>query len=229
MSELDQSLESNQSLEVATKAEPTVTAQPFPARRLLWAGISLLVVALAFVAIWWYLPPKLHGIALQSPRVADDFTLPSTTGQPLSLSDLRGKYVVLFFGYTSCPDVCPTTLSDLQQMVKALGAQRAEDVQVVMVSVDPERDTAEQLATYLRYFDPSFVGMTGTVEGIEPVAKQFGIFFEKQPSTDGENYTIDHTAAVTIIDPQGYVREIFTYGVSGKDMASDLAYMMRRG
>jgi protein SCO1/2 len=166
---------------------------------------------------------------LQSPRVADDFTLTSTTGKQMSLSDFRGKYVVLFFGYTYCPDVCPTTLSDIQQMLKELGAKRAEDVQVLMVTVDPERDTAQQLATYLHYFDPSFIGMTGDVADIQPVAKQFGIFFQKEDSTDKANYVVDHTAVVTIIDPNGYVREIFNYGASGADMASDVAYLMRRG
>jgi protein SCO1/2 len=98
-----------------------------------------------------------------------------------------------------------------------------------MVSVDPERDTTAQLATYLEYFDPSFIGMTGTVEEIQPVANQFGIFFERQPGSEKTNYLVDHTSAVTIIDPEGRVRIIFTNGVKGTDMASDLAYIMQRG
>jgi protein SCO1/2 len=121
------------------------------------------------------------------------------------------------------------TLNDIQQMLKTLDAERAEDVQVVMVSLDPDRDTPEQLATYLEYFDPSFIGMTGTVEEIQPVADQFGIFFERQTGSDNTNYLVDHTSAVTIIDPEGHVRIIFTNGVKGADMASDLAYIMQRG
>lgn len=230
MTELNNLLGTTDSPKPTNTPLPSAPARRSYTRRLIWTGAFLVVLILVAVAGWWYLlPPTLHGIPLQSPRVADDFTLTTTTGEPMSLSDFRGKYVVLFFGYTSCPDVCPTTLSDIQQMLKELGAKRAEDVQVVMVTVDPERDTAQQLAAYLHYFDPSFIGMTGSVADIQPVAKQFGIFFEKAPSSDKNNYVVDHTAVVTIIDPKGYVREIFSYGVSGADMASDVAYMMRRG
>jgi protein SCO1/2 len=215
-----------------TAAQPR-PSHPAPIRRLVWAGAFLLLVLIAGLIGWWNLPPQLHGIQMQSPRAADDFTLPTSTGEAMSLSDFRGKYVLLFFGYTYCPDVCPTTLNDLQQMVKTLGPERAEEIQVVMVSVDPERDTPDQLATYLNYFDPNFIGMTGTVEDIQPVASQFGIFFERQPGSDNTNYLVDHTSAVTVIDPEGYVRIIFTTGINsdinGADMASDVAYLMRRG
>ena len=195
----------------------------------MWAGGFLLILIVAGVIGWWNLPPELHGIQLQSPRVADDFTLSTSIGETMSLSDFRGQYVVVFFGYTYCPDVCPTTLNDIQQMLKELGTPKADDVQVIMVSIDPERDTPEQLETYLGYFDPSFIGMTGTVEEIQPVASQFGIFFEKQPGSSNTGYLVDHTSAVTVIDPEGHVSMIFTYGVKGADMASDIAYLMRRG
>jgi protein SCO1/2 len=224
--------ELNNLLEAPPPQIPPVKPAPqrLPAtRNLLWATIFLLILIVGGFAVWWYYPPQLHGIQLQSPRVADDFTLPTSTGETMSLSDFRGKYVVLFFGYTYCPDVCPTTLNDIQQMLKALGTDRADDVQVVMVSVDPERDTPEQLAEYLGYFDSTFIGMTGTVEEIQPVASQFGIFFERAVGSDNTNYLVDHTAAVTLIDPEGHVRMIFTYGVTGADMASDIAYLMRRG
>jgi protein SCO1/2 len=217
-------------------AQPTPLTSPAPAtsrppsmKRVMWAGAVVLVLVVAALIGWWNLPPELHGIQLQSPRVADDFTLETSTGEPMSLSDFRGKYVVLFFGYTYCPDVCPTTLNDLQQMVKELGEKRAENVQIIMVSVDPERDTPEQLAQYLAFFNPNFIGMTGTVEDIQPVASQFGIYFERHEGSADTGYLVDHTAAVTVIDPEGYVRMIFTNGVKGADMASDIAYLMRRG
>ena len=95
--------------------------------------------------------------------------------------------------------------------------------------MDPERDTPDRLATYTGYFDPTFIGMTGTVTEVQTVATQFGIFFERQPGSENTNYLVDHTSAVTVIDPEGYVRIIFPYGVSGADMASDLRYFMRRG
>jgi protein SCO1/2 len=230
MTQLNNSLETQptESSPAPTAAQPTASRPAF-LRRLVWAAALLLVLIVAGFIGWWYLPPTLHGIQLQSPRIADDFTLTTSTGETMSLSDFRGKYVVLFFGYTYCPDVCPTTLSDLHQMLKELGAKRAEDIQVIMVSVDPDRDTPEQLATYLNYFDTRFIGMTGTVEDIQPVASQFGIFFERQPGSTDTTYLVDHTVATTVIDPKGYVREIFTYGVTGADMASDIAYLMRRG
>jgi protein SCO1/2 len=224
MTELNNSLEAK-----PTQLTPQTPARPPSPQRLMWAATFLLIIAVVAIAGWWYRAPQLHGIQLQSPRVADDFTLPTSTGESMSLSDFRGQYVVLFFGYTSCPDVCPTTLNDLQQMVKSLGSQRAEDIQVIMVSVDPERDTPEQLATYLGFFDPAFIGMTGTVEDIQPVAGQFGIYFERQPGSANTGYLVDHTSAVTVIDPEGHVRLIFTHGVKGAEMASDITYLMRRG
>jgi protein SCO1/2 len=196
---------------------------------LAWTGGLLAILVVAGLIGWWNLPHTFHGIVLESPRVAEDFTLPASTGESMSLSDFRGKYVVLFFGYTYCPDVCPTTLSDLQQMLKGLGEDQASDVQVLMVSVDPERDTPEQLATYLTFFDPNYIGMTGTVADIQPVASQFGIFFERQKGSENTAYLVDHTSAVTVIDPEGRVRIIFPYGVKGSEMAADLAYLMRRG
>src|SRR4051812_30644501 len=153
MTELNNSLETTASQETPLTPLQANSSHSATRRRLMWAGAVLLVLIAAALVAWRYLPPTLHGLPLQSPRVADDFTLPTSTGQPMSLIDFRGKYVVLFFGYTSCPDVCPTTLADIQQMLKKLGAKRASDVQVLMVSVDPERDSAEQLATYLHAFD----------------------------------------------------------------------------
>lgn len=152
----------------------------------------------------------------------------STTGEPVHLTDLRGKYVALYFGYTYCPDVCPTTLNDLAVMLDDLGPRMADKVQVVMVTVDPERDTVEQLSTYLNHFAPSYIGMTGEIDEIQPVASQFGIYFEKHADTG----LVDHSGAVTIIDPDGYVRLIIPKGLdgpSGAEMAEDLRYLIRRG
>jgi protein SCO1/2 len=217
-----------------TPAEPTVSDTPATAgptsvySRILWVSIGVvLVLALAALLAWRLRPPELHGVLIQSPQQAADFTLMTSTGEPMSLSDFRGKHVLLYFGYTFCPDVCPTTLNDLKRMMEILGPKRAEDVQVIMVSVDPERDTVEQLASYLPYFHPNFLGMTGTVEEIQPVASRFGIFFERHEGTSAAGYLVDHTAVVTLVDDEGYVRMVFPYGTSGEDMAADLTYLMR--
>lgn len=194
----------------------------------LWLIVgAVLAGLLALILIWRMRPPEFHGVLIQSPDKAADFTLMTSTGEPMSLSDFRGKQIMLYFGYTFCPDVCPTTLNDLAIMMEELGPKRAEDVQVIMISVDPERDTVEQLATYLPYFHPSFLGMTGSVEEIQDIASQYGIFFERQEGDTQAGYLVDHTAVVTLIDDKGHVRMVFPYGTTGEDMAADLSYMMR--
>lgn len=185
-----------------------------------------LVVVLAMLLWWWLRPAQLHGAELQPGAVVADFELLGSGGAPVRLSDFRGKWTALYFGYTFCPDVCPTTLSDLAVMMRALGNLR-EDVQVVMVTVDPERDTPERLAAYLRYFDPSFLGLSGAPEAIAAAATQFGVFYEREPRS-GDDYLVHHTSTVIVIDPEGRMRVVYPYGVSGADMATDLRYLMRR-
>lgn len=211
-----------------SSATPSVTpaSQPPISRRLrTWLVGFVLIIGLIAGVAWWFTPPQLHGVVIQSPRAADDFTLTASTGEPVSLSDLRGKVVLLYFGYTYCPDVCPTTLNDLALMAAELGERRMRDVQVVLVSVDPERDTPQQLATYLRYFHPSFLGMTGELDDLQRIATQFGIFFEKHADTG----LVDHSSVITVLDRQGFVRLIIPYGTSGQEMAADIAYLLRRG
>ncbi len=193
-----------------------------------WAAIGvLLLVLVGGLAVWRLRPPEFHGVLIQSPDKAPDFTLMSTTGEPVSLSDFRGKEVMLYFGYTFCPDVCPTTLNDLKVMMQELGPKKAENVQVIMVSVDPERDTVEQLSTYLPYFHPDFLGMTGDIADISDIASQFGIFFQREEGDTAAGYLVDHTAVVTLVDDKGYIKMIFPYGTTGQEMAADVAYFMR--
>lgn len=188
---------------------------------------GVLVALLTLLLLWRMRPPEFHGVLIQSPERAADFTLMSTTGEPVSLSDFRGKQVLLYFGYTFCPDVCPTTLNDLAMMMEELGPRKAENVQVIMISVDPERDTIDQMSTYLPYFHPDFVGMTGDLQELQDLASQYGIFFAKQEGDTEAGYLVDHTAVVTLVDDEGYVRMVFPYGTTGADMAADLSYMMR--
>ena len=187
-------------------------------------GIGLLV--LVGLAIWWTRPPVMHGVVLQSPQRVTDFSLDASTGERLSLSDFRGKPVLIYFGYTFCPDVCPTTLTDLKEMMAALG-KKADDIQVIMVSVDPERDTPEQLAAYLQYFDPRFIGMTGTKEEIDAAATQFGVFYEAHEGTAATGYLVDHTSTTALVDDEGYLREIFSFETPGEDIAADISYWLR--
>jgi protein SCO1 len=145
------------------------------------------------------------------------------TGKPRRLEDFRGKAVVLFFGFTHCPDICPTTLADIAGAVKSLGAD-AERVQVLMVSVDPERDTPESLAKYVTAFDPRFLGLRGDLPATKKVAAEFKIYFEKRKQ--GESYSVDHSAQSYVIDPQGRLRLLVRHDRIAQDLAPDLRTLL---
>jgi protein SCO1/2 len=145
------------------------------------------------------------------------------TGKPRRLEDFRGKAVVLFFGFTHCPDICPTTLADISQAIKALGPD-AERVQVLMVSVDPERDTPEALAKYVTAFDPRFLGLRGDLAATQKVAKEFKIYFEKRKQ--GASYTVDHSAQSYVIDPQGRLRLLVRHERISADLSHDLRVLL---
>ena len=146
------------------------------------------------------------------------------TGKPRRLEDFRGKAVVLFFGFTHCPDICPTTLADISQAIKQLGPD-ADRVQVLLVSVDPERDTQESLAKYVTAFDPRFLGLRGDLAATKKVAGEFKIYFEKRKQGDG--YTVDHSAQSYVIDPQGRLRLLVRHDRIGQDLAADLRSLLR--
>jgi len=148
------------------------------------------------------------------------------TGKARKLEEWRGKAVVLFFGFTHCPDICPTTLADIAQAVKSLGAD-AERVQVLMVSVDPERDTPEALARYVTAFDPRFIALRGDLEATKKAAGEFKIYFEKRKQGDG--YTVDHSAQSYVIDPQGRLRLLVRHDRIAEDLPGDLRALLRAG
>ncbi len=147
------------------------------------------------------------------------------TGKPRRLDDFRGKAVVLFFGFTHCPDVCPTTLADIAQAIKTLGPD-AERVQVLMVSVDPERDTQEALAKYVSAFDPRFLGLRGDLAATKKVANEFKIYFEKRKQ--GDSYTVDHSGQSYVIDPQGRLRLLVRHDRIAQDLAADLRTVLHQ-
>jgi len=188
--------------------------------------LSSVLLAVLLIVLTGCQPYQYHGLYLDSPTQATDFTLTSQTGEPVSLSDLRGKLVLLYFGYTFCPDVCPTTLSTLNQALELMG-KKADDVQVVMVSVDPERDTPEVLANYLSNFNPSFMGLTGTHDQIASAATGLGVFFEKHEGSAATGYLVDHTASVMALDQQGRLRLVIPFETSAEDIASDLTRLLK--
>lgn len=166
------------------------------------------------------------GTPLDPARQAPDFTLTDSKGSLYRLSDQRGDAVVLFFGYTSCPDVCPTTLAHFRQVKKELG-EEAEGVQFVFVSVDPERDTPERLAAYVSAFDPEFVGLTGSRPELEAVWREYGIYVERvETPGSAAGYFVNHTSASFVIDPQGNLRLLHLYGAPADEVAADLKRLM---
>jgi protein SCO1 len=156
-----------------------------------------------------------RGIDITGADYAKTLDLPDSSGKPRSLSEFQGKVVVVFFGFTQCPDVCPTTMAELAQVKKRLGADGAR-VTGIFVTVDPERDTPELLKAYVGNFDPDFVALRGTLEQTQVAARQFKVFYAKVPGKTEGSYSIDHTAGSYLFDPQGRVR-VFTRHGSGPD------------
>jgi len=154
-----------------------------------------------------------------------ELSLTDYNGKPRTLADFRGKVVVIFFGYTHCPDVCPTTLAELAQVAKMLGPD-AGRMQVLFVTVDPERDTPEVLHRYVPSFNPSFLGLYGDAAATARAAKEFKIYYRKQPLPGG-GYTVDHSAGTYVIDPQGRLRLFAQYGQGVTAMLHDVRVLLR--
>ncbi|MDX1915239.1 MAG: SCO family protein [Methylophilus sp.] len=152
-------------------------------------------------------------------------TLTDHTGKLRAMSDFKGKVVVMFFGYTHCPDVCPTTMSDLKQTMKLLGSD-ADQVQVLFVTVDPDRDTKEVLAQFVPAFDKRFLGLTGTLEEVAKNMGSYKIFSRKVPSASSGSYSIDHSAGLYVFDKTGTARIYMGYGQKPADIAHDLAQLL---
>lgn len=186
----------------------------------------LIIVVLLTAVLSACAPYEFHGTILQSNTEAANFTLMSSSGQRVSLDDFRGKLVVLYFGYTFCPDVCPATLVEIAGAMDILG-EDAKKVQAIMVSVDPERDTPEQLAEYVAHFDPNFLGVTGTPEEIAELATLYGVYYEKHEGSAASGYLIDHTATVMVINQEGYLKLLLPFGTTAQEMADDLAYLLK--
>lgn len=167
--------------------------------------------------------PKFQSTDITGAPYGKALELSDTRGTLRHLEDFRGKAVVLFFGFTRCPDICPTTLAEIAQAVKSLGPD-AERVQVLLVTVDPERDTAEALSAYVGAFDPRFIALRGDAAATQRVAKDFKIYYEKRKQ--GETYTIDHSAQAYVLDPQGRLRLLVRHDRIGKDLAPDLRTLL---
>jgi len=169
--------------------------------------------------------PAFNSVDVTGAGYAREFALTDHTGRKRTLADYRGRVVVIFFGYTQCPDVCPTTMADMAQVKAKLGGA-GERLQVLFVTLDPERDTPQLLAQYVPGFDPTFVGLWGSAEEIARTAKEYKVFFQKVPGRTAATYTIDHTAGSYVYDPQGRLRLFIKHGQPVDSIVADLKRLL---
>lgn len=170
-------------------------------------------------------PLEVKGTVIEDASMGGDFSLTDHHGKPQSLAAYKGKVVALFFGYTHCPDVCPTTMLEYASVMKQLGADAAK-VQVLFISVDPKRDTPQVLAGYVPHFNPAFVGLTGSEEAIAKVSKQYKVVAQQVP-TPGGSYSVDHSAGSYLLDKEGRLRVFEAYGTSAANLTYDIRQLLR--
>jgi protein SCO1/2 len=193
-------------------------------RRLITAAALVPVLAACDQAV---APLAFKAVDITGADYAQDLDLPDTDGKRRHISEFKGKLTVVFFGFTQCPDVCPTTMLELAQVKQALGADGAK-VQGIFVSIDPERDTPQVLKAYVQNFSPDFIALRGTPEETKAMAKRFKVFYAKVPGKTEGGYTMDHTAGSYIFDTQGKVRLFTRYGTGAESLKHDLQLLLKQ-
>jgi protein SCO1/2 len=190
----------------------------------LGAAIGLVIV----FGAWWFAQRnyRFQGSLIDPPVPAADITLADQNGNVFQLSEQKGKIVLIFFGYTHCPDVCPVTLSQFKQIKQQL-KQGAENIEFVFISVDPERDTPEVIGRYVTNFDASFLGLSGSPAELASVMKSYGVFAQKTNDDGQGNYLVDHTARTYLVDQQGNWRLTYPFGMETEQIIADVSYLLR--
>jgi len=186
------------------------------------ATLALILLVFAATAC---APEKFRATDITGANFARDFQLTGHDGKLRTLADFHGKVVLLFFGFTHCPDICPATLAQFAQTAKQLGAD-ADRVQFLFVTVDPERDTVEVLAKYVPAFDARFLGLTGDAQAVARTAKEFKVIFQKQPGKTADAYSVDHSAGTYVFDREGRVRLFVRHDQPVEDLVHDLRLLL---
>ncbi len=199
-------------------------------RKTLLVGLGsfglLLVVGAA--VLLFAKPASFRGTTFGEPYpLASEIALTRSDGSSFKLSEMRGNVVLVFFGYTTCPDVCPTTMAELKLAVAELNEADAAQVKVLFVTVDPERDTPERMQAYADRFNPAFIGLSGTQADLEKIWQAYGVYREIVEGTSAAGYLVDHTARVTLIDQQGNMRISFGFDTPVEDMVHDLKLILK--
>ena len=171
-------------------------------------------------------PHVFNGSPYQNPNPAPPIPLVDTSGIPFQLEDYHGKIILLYFGYTFCPDVCPSTLASVRQILGELG-DSSQEVVFAMITVDPDRDSPEVLEGYLSRFHPGYIGLWGDGEELENVKQAYGVFSEIDLESDPLNYLVSHTARIFLIDKEGILRTGYSFGASNEEILSDVEYLIR--
>ena len=202
----------------------------FMDRKILLAGIGtlLLLIAIITAVLLFGKPDQFRGTYYVEPYpVAGEIDLARADGSVFKLSEQRGNVVLLFFGYTSCPDVCPTTLADMKLAIAALKPAESEQIKVVFITVDPERDTPQRAQEYVDHFSTSFIGLSGEVSALEKIWSDYGIFREVVQSESTTGNLVNHTARILLIDRNGNLRVSFPYDAPVEDIIHDLKLVIK--
>lgn len=198
---------------------------PFPRRALLIGGSSALAV-LGVASLFPVLSPRFHSVDITDRGYARDFSLPDTTGELRTLKDFRDRVVAVFFGFTHCADVCPTTLTEMTRVKQLLGRD-GEKLQVIFVTLDTQRDTPELLEAYMRNFDPSHLALVPNEQQLLEIRKEFKIYYKRLEGKTPSDYVIDHSAVTYIFDPGGRIRLHARYSLKPEALASDMRRLLK--
>src|SRR5687768_7691405 len=199
-------------------------------RRIMLVGLfSFLLIGAVAVGVFLFSKPEsFQGTMYAEPHPpAPDIELTRENGDSFRLSDMQGNTVLLFFGYTSCPDVCPTTMAELKQALEKLNEEDANQVRVLFVTVDPERDTPERVQEYVNHFNRDFIGLSGTEPELAEVWQDYGVFRETVEGTSAAGYLVNHTARVTLIDQHGNLRLSYAFGTPVETIVHDLKLLLK--
>ncbi|MCC6261805.1 MAG: SCO family protein [Anaerolineales bacterium] len=199
-------------------------------KKIFFVGVAvLLVISFALtLSLILQRPASFRGTEYAEPYpVAENFSLTNSKGAQTQLSAYQGKVVILFFGYTYCPDVCPTTLADLKLVTEDL-KEKADQTQVIFISVDPKRDTPDAVQKYVERFSPGFIGLSGTLEELTPVWAGYGIYREEVPGTSADSYIVNHSARILVIDQTGNLRLSYSPDTNWEDIAHDISILLKR-
>ena len=190
-------------------------------------GLLVLIGLVGISVLVFQRPATLSGGVLNPALPASNFSLTRHDGSKFELYQYRGKIILLFFGYTSCPDVCPVTMAELRQAISKLDEEGAAQVKVVFVAVDPERDTPERIQEYADHFSPDFIGLSGSLEELKTVWDAYGVYREVEKTDSALDYLVSHTARIYLIDKSGNLRLTYAFGTSPDDIAHDLKILVK--